>query len=215
LVYIYWRDMTKLRNDWFRSPEYIRSFYARTISITHVPRNLRSDQGINHILNGLKIPYPTTSVHIGRKVGELPELIEYHNRTVREFEAVLVKFFKNGKKGKRRPTIRIGGCCGLGGTEKDAIAFYRFVLFFHAESFLTYNRSCSSEKLRRTEAAVESYRLRAETRKPQNYGFASLAAVPYAHITAKKLARRHYKGTSITLAPNPKDIVRLLILYFY
>ncbi|EEB96260.1 hypothetical protein MPER_04633, partial [Moniliophthora perniciosa FA553] len=116
------------------------------------------------------------------------ELIEYHNRAVREFEAVLVKFFKGGKPGKRRPTIRIGGYCGIGGIRKDAIAFY-------------------SEKLKRTEAAVEHYRSREETRQAQNYGFASLAAVPYAHITARKLARKHYKGTSVMLAPNPKDIL--------
>ncbi len=30
LVYIYWRKMVQLRKDWFRSPEYQNSFYART-----------------------------------------------------------------------------------------------------------------------------------------------------------------------------------------
>lgn len=39
-----------------------------------------------------------------------------------------------------------------------------------------------------------------------------MAAVPYAHIVAKILSNKHPKGTDIALAPNPKDIVRLLIL---
>jgi hypothetical protein len=37
-----------------------------------------------------------------------------------------------------------------------------------------------------------------------------MAAVPYAHIVATLLRRKHPKGTDIALAPNPKDIVRYL-----
>jgi hypothetical protein len=48
-------------------------------------------------------------------------------------------------------------------------------------------------------------------RKAENYGFASMAAVPYAHIVAHLLRDKHPKGTDITLAPNPKDIVSMLI----
>jgi hypothetical protein len=64
-----------------------------------------------------------------------------------------------------------------------------------------------SERLKRTEHAVEAYRAQFESRKPENYGFASMAAVPYAHVVAQLLERKRPKGTTITLAPNPKDIV--------
>ncbi|KAK0212532.1 hypothetical protein DFS33DRAFT_1390912, partial [Desarmillaria ectypa] len=188
LVYIYWRNMLRLRKEWFRSPEYTNSFYARTLSITHVPKKLQSDDGINAILNAVKIPYPATAVHISRQVGVLPDLIKYHNQTVQELEAILVKYLKDDKVGTKRPTIRLGGCCGLGGVRKDAIEFY-------------------TAKLKRTEAAVDAYRSGTDTKKPEKYGFASLAAVPYAHIAARKLAGKHPKGTTITLAPNPKDII--------
>ncbi|KAK1234247.1 hypothetical protein PQX77_002554 [Marasmius sp. AFHP31] len=167
---------------------YLNSFHARTITITHVPRRMRSDAGISRVLQGVNMPYPTTSVHIGHHVGQLPELIEYHNQTVREFERVLMKFFQGGTPRKQRPTVCVGGWCGLGGTKMDAITFY-------------------TEKLKRTEAAVGDYRSRAETRKPQSYGFAALAAVPHAHIAARMLSRTHHQGTSIALAPNPKDII--------
>ncbi|RDB25480.1 hypothetical protein Hypma_007600 [Hypsizygus marmoreus] len=187
-VELHWRAMVRLRRQWFRSPEHLESFYARTLTVLHVPKANQSDEGIKAIFNSVKVPYPTTSVHIGRKVGKLPELIEYHNTTVREFEAILVKYLKGGKLGRKRPTIRVGGTCGCGGVKKDAIEHYTI-------------------KLKRTEASIEEYRRQIDTRKAENYGFASMAAVPYAHIVAKILASKHPKGTNIELAPNPKDII--------
>lgn len=188
LVYYHSKHMLRLRYQWFRSPEYLQSFYARTLVILHVPKEYKSDQGIRQIFDSTRAPYPTTSVHVGRKVGELPALIDYHNDTVRQLEQVLVKYLKGGRIAKKRPTIRIGGTCGCGGTRKDAIDFY-------------------TAKLKRTEAAIEDYRNQVDTHKPENYGFASMAAVPYAHIVAKMLNNKHPKGTTITLAPNPKDII--------
>ncbi|TFY53935.1 hypothetical protein EVG20_g9911, partial [Dentipellis fragilis] len=187
-VYYHWRAMVRLRHAFFRSPEYAQSFYARTLAVTKVPKKLQSDEGIRAIFETVQVPYPTTSVHIGRRVGRLPELIEYHNDTVRQFEQVLVRYLKGGKIGKERPTIRIGGFMGMGGVKKDAIDFY-------------------TAKLQRTEQAVEEYRNQIDTRKPENYGFASMAAVPYAHVVAQFLQKKHPKGTTIQLAPNPKDIV--------
>ena len=34
-----------------------------------------------------------------------------------------------------------------------------------------------------------------------------MAAVPYAHIVANMLRHKNPKGSTVTLAPNPKDIV--------
>lgn len=76
-------------------------------------------------------------------------------------------------------------------------------------STLTYD---SSAKLKRTEAAVEAYRAQIDSHKAERYGFASLAAVPYAHIVAQKLRGKHPKGTDIVLAPNPRDIVSLILI---
>lgn len=64
-----------------------------------------------------------------------------------------------------------------------------------------------SERLKKTEAAVEQQREHVDDRKAEKYGFASMAAVPYAHVVANLLRNKHPKGTTITLAPNPKDLV--------
>lgn len=130
VMYFIWlncKRMLRLRQEWFRSPEYLESFYARTLIVTGVPRKYQTDEGIRAIFESVQVPYPTTSVHVGRKVGRLPELIEYHNTAVRELEQVLVTYLKGGRIAKERPTIRIGGFLGMGGVKKDAIDFYTWV----------------------------------------------------------------------------------------
>lgn len=72
----------------------------------------------------------------------------------------------------------------------------------------------NSDRLRRAEQSVEAYRAQIDTRKAEKYGFASMAAVPYAHIVAQLLQNKRPKGSQITLAPNPKDIVSKIITAF-
>ena len=122
-----WKDVIRLREEWFRSPEYVQSFYARTLMITQVPRKYQSDEGLRAIFESTGAPYPTTAVDIGRQVGKLPELIEFHNETVRELEAVLVRYLKDGKIAKERPMRRLGGFMCFGGKKVDAIDFFTYV----------------------------------------------------------------------------------------
>ena len=210
-IYVHWKAMVRMRGIWFRSSEYTNSFYARTLMIQGVPKKFQSDEGIRAIFQSTQVPYPTTSVHVGRRVGNLPDLIEKHNDTVRELEHVLVAYLKGGKVGKKRPTVRIGGG-GCGGEKVDAIDYYTYVstpgiYFYSSPSVNDWLVSSSRRRLQVTEKAVEDYRRQIDDRKPENYGFASMAAVPYAHIVANILKDKRPKGTDVILAPNPKDIV--------
>jgi calcium permeable stress-gated cation channel len=126
-IYFNWREVVRLRKQWYHSPEYVQSFYARTLMITQVPKKYQSDEGIRALFESTQAPYPTISVHIGRHVGRLPELVEYHNLAVKELEAVLVKYLKDGKIAKERPTHRLGGFLCCGGRKVDAIDFYTSV----------------------------------------------------------------------------------------
>ena len=56
---------------------------------------------------------------------------------------------------------------------------------------------------------MEEFRKQIDLRKPENYRFASMVAVAYAHFIANMLRGKYPKGVTITLAPNPKDIVSL------
>ncbi|KAG8742312.1 hypothetical protein FRC10_001670 [Ceratobasidium sp. 414] len=187
-IWWHWKKMVELRHSWFRSDEYLKSFYARTLIIQQVPKKMQSDPGLVDLFEGLRVPYPTTAVHISHKVGRLPEMIEYHNQAVRDLEQVLVSYLKGGKLGKKRPTISSGGFLGFGSIKKDAIDHY-------------------SSKIAAMERAVEDARALIGDKKAENYGFASMGAVPYAHVVAQMLRGKHPKGTTITLAPNPKDII--------
>ncbi|KAG8852941.1 hypothetical protein FRB96_008460 [Tulasnella sp. 330] len=182
--------MVRVRQEWFRSEAYNNLFYARTLMILRLPKSIKNDKDLESLLQSIQMPYPTTAVNIGHPVGRLPELIELHNKTVREFETVLVRYLKGGKTAKTRPYITIGGFMGFGGEKKDAIDFY-------------------TERLKRTEEAVETWRRKVDhtDNKAENYGFASLASVPYAHIAARVLADKHPKGTIISLAPPPQDLI--------
>jgi calcium permeable stress-gated cation channel len=66
-----------------------------------------------------------------------------------------------------------------------------------------------SNRIKKAETAIEDWRSKIDLKKAENYGFASMAAVPYAHIVAKTLAGKTKQGAIIGLAPNPKDIVSI------
>ncbi|KAH9453175.1 hypothetical protein Pst134EA_024062 [Puccinia striiformis f. sp. tritici] len=189
VIYVNYKTVVRLRWQWFRTPEYQNSIYSRSIMMTHVGSKHMSDTGLQTLLTQLHIPYPTTAVHIGRRVGMLAFLIERHNQTVRDLEQVLVTYLKGGKPSATRPTIRIGRkFLGFGGRKVDKIDFY-------------------TAKIKQYELKIAASRDAISDRKPENYGFASFAAVAYAHLVAKKLGRKRIKGVAFSLAPPPQDII--------
>ncbi|KAK4051504.1 hypothetical protein OIO90_004718 [Microbotryomycetes sp. JL221] len=194
LIWRNWEQVCKLRWQWFRSDEYQNTLHARSLIVTQVPKSMQTDQGLLSLLHNpgqssLSIPYPTTAVHIGRRVGGLPELIEKHNDAVRSLEQVLTSYFKDPNRvPTKRPTKRIGGWMCLGGKQVDAIDYY-------------------TEKIKRLEDRIEYVRQQIHERKAENYGFASFETVPYAHVVAKKLRGKRKSGAHFDLAPAPKDII--------
>lgn len=157
--------------------------------ITGVNRKERSDPALAGLLSSIGMPYPTTDVHISRVVGQLPLLIEEHDETVRKLEKVLAKWLKGASKvPEKRPTMRLGGFMGLGGRTVDAV------------DYLT-------DRINKLEAAVDECRERIAEKKPESYGFASMATVPFAHAAAKSLKGKHPRGITIALAPPPRDIL--------
>ena len=95
--------------------------------VTNIPPKYRSEAGLWKIFQGMELRHQVTSVHIGKAVGMLPDLVESHNKNVEEFEQIIVRHLKSDPLGKTKPTIRVGGCCGLGGRRKDAIELHVFV----------------------------------------------------------------------------------------
>lgn len=187
-IWFNYKRVVDLKHAYFRSKEYQNSLHARSLMITGVQRQYQTDEGLQGLLAGLNIPYPTSAVHIGRRVGQLPELVDAHNDAVRELEQILTTYTKGGKLGPKRPTKTIGGFLGIGGKKVDAIEYM-------------------TAKIKRLEDMVQQHRDTITDKKSEPYGFASFAAVPYAHVVGKKLQSKRIKGCEFSLAPLPSDII--------
>ncbi|GAA6058859.1 hypothetical protein JCM10212_002803 [Sporobolomyces blumeae] len=187
-----WRNyaaIVHLRWQWFRSKAYQESLHARSLIITSVAKRNQTDQGLAALLSSLNVPYPTSAVHIGRRVGALPALIEKHNEAVKELEGVLTRYFKDPDRvPTKRPTKKLGGWMGIGTKKVDAI------------DYLT-------EKIKSLDDRIEIARQQIHEKKAENYGFASFESVPYAHIVAKTLHGKRRLGSRFELAPAPIDII--------
>ena len=214
VVWFNWRAMVRLRKQYFLSPEYALSSNA-TLTVMHIPNAFQSDKGIKALFHSVQVPCLIDDVHIGRRVANLPDLIKVHNKTVREFEQILVRYLKGGKIGKKRPTIRVGGFLGIGGElREDRLLHVRCLA-----TLISYLRNLShgrlnSERLKETEEAVKACRARIDTHVPENYGFVSMPAVPCAHIVAEQLEHQRPNGAKVIPTPNLDDIVSIIIFAF-
>lgn len=122
-IWYHWKKMILLRQAWFRSEEYQNRIYSRTLMITQVPKDFRTDEGLVHLMgklkvDGIKIGQQIDCTSIGRRLDDFPELIEEHNKAVRNLEETLVKYLKGNQLGAKRPQITKGGFLGCGGETK-------------------------------------------------------------------------------------------------
>lgn len=50
-----WRTMVSLRSRWFRSPAYQHKIYSRTLMVTQIRKDYRSDAGLLALMGQLKV----------------------------------------------------------------------------------------------------------------------------------------------------------------
>jgi calcium permeable stress-gated cation channel len=121
-LYRNYKGMIVLRRKYFQSVDYQGSLHSRTLLVTDVPRPARSDEGLAQLAMRFKpqdIPY--AQAHIGRDMGELPELLEQHEKAVKRLEKYLAVYLKNPNKlPEKRPTCKPKS----GGSKLDAIDYY-------------------------------------------------------------------------------------------
>lgn len=121
-LYRGYTGMVVLRRKFFHSADYQGSMHSRTLLVVDVPKPSRSDQGLAQLADRLR---PDTvhyaQAHIGRDMGDLPELLERHQKAVKKLEKYLAVYLKNPNKlPDKRPT-----CKPKHKTEKiDAIDYY-------------------------------------------------------------------------------------------
>ncbi|ODO05881.1 hypothetical protein I350_04942 [Cryptococcus amylolentus CBS 6273] len=193
-----WQQMVILRTRWFRSPAYQTKIYSRTLMVSHVRKDFRSDAGLLSLMgllkvDGIKIGPQIEATCIGRRLQDFPEMVEKHNDAVKDLEKHLVKYLKNGQVGTKRPTVRKGGFLGLLGDKIDA---KRAAI----DSLIRKERH--ARKAKGGKGVVSRV-------EGENYGFVTFKTIAEAH----RIARAHRGklkelfGASLQLAPMPHDIV--------
>ncbi|KAJ3561886.1 hypothetical protein NPX13_g8772 [Xylaria arbuscula] len=190
--FIWWnyRAVTRLRRDYFDSPEYQDSLHSRTLMLTDIPVTHRSDTGIAQIIDTVDSSGNPFGI-VARNVKGLPELIEEHDEAIRELESILAKYLKNPDKlPAKRPRCKTqkGDPCYSEVTKVDAIEYL-------------------TSRIERLKADIVEKRKSVDQQKALSYGFASYPTIEEAHDVAFAAKHKHPQGTTIQLAPKPSDLI--------
>ncbi|WVN89065.1 uncharacterized protein L203_104281 [Cryptococcus depauperatus CBS 7841] len=208
-----WKTMVALRTRWFRSPAYQTKVYSRTLMVTRVRKDFRSDAGLLSLMgqlkvDGIKIGSQIETTCIGRRLEDFPEMVEEHNEAVAELEKYLVKYLKGDKVAHKRPTMRKGGFFGLiGGVKKDAIDYHAKEIKFLRDK-IDAKRATINTLIRKERHARKGNKVVSRV-EGENYGFVTFKTIAEAH----RIARTHRGplkelfGAELQLAPMPHDIV--------
>ncbi|KAJ2066519.1 hypothetical protein GGH13_005686 [Coemansia sp. S155-1] len=183
--YFVWREFRffiAIRQSHFASPTYQRKLQSRTLMVTRVPADMQSDGALHAFMsmcsNGSS--GQPTQASIARKLGELQELIDSHEKAVRRLERVLHKFLPGDYSTKPRPMTKVDGVA------TDAIEHF-------------------SREIASLEQQIEMARQQTNTFNPTSVGFVSFATPQLAHDAMSTM--KNTKPTAVALAPHPKDVI--------
>lgn len=192
--FLWWtyRAVHRLRRAYMEGSEYQNSLYARTVMITDVSKNNRTDNGLVEITDSVKTTPEVPRTTIGRNVKDIPDLIEAHEEAVIQLEGVLSKYLKNpAQLPAERPLCRP--------SKKDP-EFTNRKQKVDAIDYLT-------ARIQRLELKIKEARETVDNRDAMPFGFASYETLESAHTVAFAARSKHPQGTTIRLAPKPKDII--------
>ena len=194
VAFFLWRNytaVTRMRRQYFESAEYLTALHSRTLMVTDIPSASRTDEGILRLTDQVEQTTGLPRAAIARNVKELPELIEEHEKVVRELEIVLAKYLKNPDNlPASRPTITPSKKYrkNNGGQKVDAI------------DYLT-------DRIGDLEVEIKHVRELIDKRNPMPFGFASYERIEDAHTVAYAAKKNHPQGTTIKMAPRPNDLI--------
>jgi hypothetical protein len=194
ICYFLWRNyraIVRLRRAYFDSTEYQRSLHSRTLLVTDIPKEYRTDDGIIRITDDIHATESVPRAAIGRNVKDLPDLVEEHEEAVRMLEGYLAKYLKNPDKlPAKRPICKASqkDQSYSKGQKVDAIEYL-------------------SARIKELEYQIKEVRESVDKRNALSFGFASYEKISEAHGTAYIARKEGPHGTNIRLAPRPHDLV--------
>ena len=189
-----YRAITTMRRQYFDSEDYQRSLHARTLLLTDIPKEMRSDEGIARITDQVKATPDMPKTSIARNVKILPDLVEQHEKCVRELEVHLAKYLRNPDRlPAKRPTCKPH-------KEDKSLGTYPPGSKVDAIEYLT-------ARIKDLEIEIREVRQSVDKRNPMSYGFASYEQITSAHSVAYAARGKKPQGSVIQLAPKPNAII--------
>lgn len=194
VAFFLWRNyaaVTRLRRQYLESTEYLKALHSRTLMITDIPSASRTDEGILRLTDQVEQTNGLPRAAIARNVKELPELIEEHDKAVRDLEIVLAKYLKSPDNlPANRPTVTPSKKYRKNNGSQKVDAIY----------YLT-------DRIGELEMEIKHVRESIDKRNPMPFGFASYERIEDAHTVAFAAKKKHPQGTTIKMAPRPNDLI--------
>ncbi|CAN8102953.1 unnamed protein product [Discula destructiva] len=189
-----YRQVLRLRREYFDSPEYQSSLHARTLMLYDIPKKMCSDEGIARIIDTVAPSSSFSRTAIGRDVKELPVLVKEHNKVVRQLEKVLARYLKDPH------TIPAAKPTCLPSKKDRSYATYPRGQKLDAIEYLT-------QRIKQLEFEIKDVRTSVDRRNPKPFGFASYSDISEAHAIAYTGRKTKPEGATLNLAPRPSDII--------
>ncbi|KAK8013580.1 hypothetical protein PG991_009173, partial [Apiospora marii] len=194
ICYFLWtssRTVARIRCQYFESSEYQSKAFSRTLMVTDIPKQYRTNAGIVKLVRQFATSRDLSGA-IAHSVKELPELIETYEGAVRGLEAVLSKYSGHSKRlPAKRPTCkaREGDDTSFApGSKVDAIEYLL-------------------ARIGRLSAKIHKIRNATVDKEVLPYGFAICPNMEQAHELAYAARKQHPHGSRIQLAPGPNDVI--------
>lgn len=186
-VYRSYQKVIRLRQDYFSSVEYQRSYFSRTLMLTDITPDIVTDGALRHTLESTNSAYTFQEVQLGLSTSNLPLLLSQQKKLVFKLERALDKALR--RRLQYRPTMApYKTWLPCASTKVDAI------------DYLT-------EELAKIEEQINAARSETVVAIPETFGFATLANVSYAHSAAHYYSKNKQQEFSVRLAPRPSDII--------
>ncbi|KAM3421601.1 hypothetical protein BST61_g1988 [Cercospora zeina] len=197
VCYFLWRNyraITRMRRQYFESEEYQRSLHARTLMLTDIPKDMRTDEGIARITDKVKTTPDMPKTSIARNVKDLPHLVKQHEKCVRELEEHLAKYLKNPDRlPATRPTCK---------PHKEDRSFGSYAKGQKVDAI-----EYLAERIKGLEMEIREVRSSVDRRNAMSYGFASYEQISSAHSVAYAAGGKKHQGAFVHLAPKPNSII--------
>ncbi|GAB7361971.1 hypothetical protein MBLNU230_g2008t1 [Neophaeotheca triangularis] len=194
ICYFLWRNyrvIVRLRRQYFDSSAYQRSLHSRTLLVTDVPKEMRTDEGLLRLTEEVQATADAPRTAIARNVKDLPDLVEEHEETVRKLEGFLAKYLKNPNAlPAQRPTCTVN--------EKDKA--YTKGQKVDAIEYLT-------SRIKELEIEIKEVRESVDKRNSMSFGFASYESITAAHTVAYTARKGGPQGSDFRLAPSPNNLI--------